>query len=112
MDIVPAATVDATEAVPGAHLKLLAGGEQMNVQHFSIDPGAVVPAHDHPHEQTGYILEGELTFTVGGETLVASAGDSYVIPGGETHGAENHGEVPVVGLDIFSPPRDNPDWQD
>ncbi|WP_435348694.1 cupin domain-containing protein [Haloarchaeobius sp. HRN-SO-5] len=112
MDVVTASAVEATEAVDGAHLKLLAGGTEMNVQHFRIDPGATVPEHSHPHEQTGYMLEGALTFDVGGETLVVEAGDSYVIPGGEAHGAENRGDVPAVGLDIFSPPRDNPDWQD
>ena len=112
MEIVPDSTVEATEAVPGAHLKLLAGGERMNVQHFRIDPGASVPEHSHPHEQAGYILEGSLTFFVDGETRVAEAGDSYVLAGGEEHGAENRGDVPVVGLDIFSPPRDDPDWMD
>lgn len=112
MEIVPESSVESTEAVEGAHLKLLAGGTEMNVQHFTIDPGASVPEHSHPHEQTGYVVQGRLTFTVDGETLVAEAGDSYVIPGGEPHGAENLGDEPVVGLDIFSPPRDEPDWRD
>jgi quercetin dioxygenase-like cupin family protein len=112
MDIVPESDVEAVEAVDGAHLKLLAGGTEMNVQHFRIEPGATVPEHSHPHEQTGYMLEGALTFTVDGETRVVEAGDSYVLPGGEVHGAENRGDVPAVGLDIFSPPRDDPDWKD
>ena len=112
MDIVPASSVEATEAVDGAHLKLLAGGSEMNVQHFRIEPGATVPEHSHPNEQSGYILDGTLTFIVDGETHVVEAGDSYVFAGGEPHGAENRGDVPVVGLDIFSPPRDDPDWMD
>ncbi|CDK40789.1 cupin [Halorubrum sp. AJ67] len=45
----------------------------------------------------------------GGERVV-EAGDTYVIPGGEPHAAANRGDEPVVGYDIFSPPRANPDW--
>jgi quercetin dioxygenase-like cupin family protein len=112
MEIVPEADVESTEAVDGVHLKLLAGGTEANVQQFTIEPGATVPEHSHPHEQVGYVLEGELEFTVDGETLRAETGDSYVVPGGEPHSATNTADVPVVGLDVFSPPRDNPDWRD
>ena len=103
---------EATEAVEGVHLSILAGAEKMNVQHFDIEPGAEVPEHSHPHEQTGYIFEGTLTFLVDGEELEVAAGDSYAIPGDEAHAAENRGEMPVRGVDIFSPPRENPDWKD
>jgi quercetin dioxygenase-like cupin family protein len=112
MERVPLAETDATEAVAGVHLAQLAAGSETSVQHFRIDPGAVVPEHSHPHEQAGYITAGELTFLVDGEELVVSPGDSYVIPGDEPHGAENRGDVAVEGVDIFSPPRTNPDWGD
>lgn len=112
MEIVPEADVESTEAVAGVHLKLLAGGDNENVQHFRIEPGATVPEHSHLHEQVGYIMSGELMFTVDGEERVVRTGDSYVLAGDEPHGAENRGDEPVVGLDIFSPPRDDPDWRD
>lgn len=112
MERVPADARESTEAVDGVHLTLLAGAERMNVQQFSIEPGATVPPHSHPHEQTGYVVEGTLTFTVDGEAVVCGPGDTYAIPGGETHGAENRGDVPVEGFDVFSPPRENPDWQE
>jgi Uncharacterized conserved protein, contains double-stranded beta-helix domain len=112
MEIVSESERPSTEAVDGAHLTLLAGGTEANIQQFTIDPGAVVPEHSHPHEQVGYLLEGTLTFTVDGESLPVEAGDSYVVPGGEPHGAENKGDTAAVGLDIFSPPRDNPDWDE
>lgn len=112
MEVVAEADVESTDAVTGVHLKILAGGENENVQHFVIDPGAVIPEHSHPHEQVGYVIKGTLTFTVPGEEIVVTEGDSYVIPGGESHKAVNEGDLEVVGLDIFSPPRDNPDWQD
>jgi len=101
---------ETVEAVDGVHLAQLAVGDQMSVQHFRIAPGAAVPEHDHHHEQAGFVYEGELTFHVDGEAVVVGAGESYTIPGGEPHAAVNDGEKPVRGIDVFSPPRANPDW--
>ncbi|PSP56089.1 cupin domain-containing protein [Halobacteriales archaeon QS_1_67_19] len=112
MEIVPNEAVESTEAVAGVHLSLLAGAENMNVQHFFIEPGAEVPEHSHENEQTGYITEGTLTFVVDGEEREVSEGDSYAVPADEPHAAENRGSVPVRGVDVFSPPRDDPDWKD
>jgi quercetin dioxygenase-like cupin family protein len=110
MERVSGSKVDPTEAVDGVHLSQLAAGAEMSVQHFRIEPGAAVPEHAHPHEQTGYLTAGTLRFLVDGEELVVSAGDSYAIPGGESHGAENRGDAVAEGVDIFSPPRLDPDW--
>lgn len=112
MEIVSEDAVESTEVVDGVHLKLLASGEEENVQYFTIEAGAVVPEHSHPHEQVGYLLDGRLTFENGSERWRVTAGDSYVIPGGDPHSAENPGDGPAVGVDIFSPPRNAPDWRD
>jgi quercetin dioxygenase-like cupin family protein len=117
-------TVEAVEAV---HLTQLAVGEETSIQGFEIEPGATVPEHDHHHEQTGFVYEGELTFVLeddeasrasenaSGEQsapreVVVGPGDSFTIPGGEPHAAENRGEEPVRGVDVFAPPRPDPDW--
>lgn len=109
MDRVPLG--ETTEAVEKVHLAQLAAGEEMGVQHFEIEPGAVVPMHDHHHEQAGFVYEGELTFLAedGTETAVGK-GDSFVLKGDEPHAAENRGTETVRGVDVFSPPRTNPDW--
>lgn len=109
MDRVPLG--ETTEAVEKVHLAQLAAGEQMGVQHFEIEPGAVVPMHDHHHEQAGFVYDGELTFRAedGTETVVGK-GDSFVLKGDEPHAAENRGTETVRGVDVFSPPRTNPDW--
>ena len=113
MDHVPRESVDSTEAVDGAHLAQLAAGEEMSVQQFTIEPGATVPEHSHRHEQAGYVAEGTLTFLLAdGEEVVYAPGDAYVLAGEEVHGAENRGDVPVEGVDVFSPPRTDPDWQE
>lgn len=110
---------ESAEAVPGVHLTALVAGERMSLQEFRIEPEQEVPTHDHPHEQVGYVTRGELTFVVGDgeastgsarEEILVQAGESYVIPGEEPHAAENRGDVPVEGIDVFSPPRTDPDW--
>ena len=101
---------ETVEVVDGVHLTQLAAGERTSVQHFHIEPGATVPEHSHHHEQAGFIVKGALTFLVDGEAVVTGSGESYVIPGDEPHAAENRADVPVDGVDIFSPPRENPDW--
>ena len=115
---------DPAEAADGVYLTLLAGTESMNVQHFEIQPGAVVEAHSHPNDQTGFLYEGELVFRIGGggdsegegedederEEVVCGPGDSYAIPGEERHAVENRGDVVARGVDIFSPPREAPSW--
>ncbi|MEZ3144208.1 cupin domain-containing protein [Halobaculum sp. MBLA0143] len=110
METVSHADADGVEAVPDVVLQQGAAGEETSVQQFEIEPGATVPEHSHPHEQAGYVARGELTFLVDGEERVVSAGDSYVLAGGEPHAAENRGDEPVVGVDVFAPPRTDPDW--
>ncbi|WP_049926353.1 cupin domain-containing protein [Halopiger goleimassiliensis] len=129
MDRVSLSDLEPTEAADGVHLALMAGGESMNVQHFEIEPGAVVAEHSHPHEQTGFIYEGEVVFLTDsdeqrsssdressipddGEEIVCGPGDAYAIPGEQPHAAENRGDETVRGIDVFSPPRENPTWQD
>ena len=103
---------ESAEPIDGVHLALLAGGDRMNVQGFAIDPGATIPEHSHEHEQTGVVYEGELTLLVDGEPIVVGPGDSYAIPGGEPHAAENRTDESVRGVDVFSPPRTDPDWME
>ncbi|MGM0590506.1 MAG: cupin domain-containing protein [Halobacteriota archaeon] len=107
MQRVTLSEVDVAEAVPGVHLAQLAAGDQMSIQYFHIGPGERVPEHSHPHEQVGVVVEGTVTFVLAdGAEIVVCDGDTYSIPGGEAHAAENRGDVDVVGYDIFSPPRD------
>jgi len=110
MDVVQIDDGRSGDPVEGVHLTLMAGGERMNVQRFEIEPGAEVPVHSHDNEQTGQIYEGTLTFLVDGEELECGPGDTYAIPSGEPHGARNDGTETVIGVDVFSPPRKNPDW--
>jgi len=112
MEFVQHSARETVEAVEGVHLTQLAVGEAMSVQHFHIEPGAVVPEHSHHHEQTGYVMSGSGVFTIDGEEYPTGPGDSYAIDSDLPHSLENPTEEPLSGIDVFSPPRANPDWQD
>lgn len=113
MEHVPLDRDDEVEAVDNVHLAQLAVGDNMSVQHFRIEPGATVPEHSHHHEQTGFVYRGELTFILDdGSEIVVGDGDSYALASNEPHAAENRGDVPVEGVDMFDPPRPSPDWDE
>lgn len=95
-------SADPLELVPGVTMRPLFGdGAMLNL--LEVQPGAVVPAHDHPHEQLGYVLEGELVLELDGVEHTLGPGDAYQIPGGTTHAAWSNG--PCLVLDIFQPVR-------
>jgi quercetin dioxygenase-like cupin family protein len=110
METMEPAEGETVEVVEGVYLTQLVAGDRTSTQHVRVEPGATVPEHSHRHEQAGYIAGGTLTFLVDGEEHEVGPGESFVIPGEEPHAAENRGDGPVEGVDIFSPPRTDPDW--
>ena len=81
-------------------------GEKMLVAIVELEAGAVLPAHQHHHEQISYILEGELEFDLDGETQMVTAGDIVVIPSNMPHTVKV-GANPAKVLDMFNPVRDD-----
>ena len=66
--------------------------------------GRELEAHVHHDEDDAfYILEGELTFEVAGETVKAPAGTFVLVPPGVEHGFRNDGTDPVRILNIHAP---------
>jgi quercetin dioxygenase-like cupin family protein len=96
--------------VHGVDLKLIAGDNTM-LSFVTLEPGAVVPFHSHPHEQMGTVLEGELVFYIGGSDeehgRIMRPGETWLVPGNTLHGARNASEKPCVALDIFGPVRED-----
>ena len=102
---------DSAEAVPGVHLAQLGTGDNLNAQHFELEPETEIPEHDHSdNEQLSFVYEGAVTFLVDGEAVTANAGDVCIFAPGETHAIENRGEVTARGIDVYGPPRPAPDW--
>lgn len=104
IDVVRASDVEPVEMVPDVWRRTLAWGERLMVVQVTLEEGAVVPAHRHPHEQITYIVEGELSMDVEGRTYVLGAGNSLLFPGDVEHGATALKRTLVV--DTFSPPRE------
>ncbi|WP_254273674.1 cupin domain-containing protein [Haloarcula marina] len=113
MDVVSDTHADEVEVEPGVYLAQLAAGSEMSIQHLRIEPGGRVPEHSHHHEQVGFVYQGEQTFVLDdGEAVTVGPGESYRLESHEVHAAENRGEAELLAIDVFSPPRPNPDWLD
>lgn len=82
-------------------------GENIMISLVEMGPGDVVPPHHHPEEQAGYVVEGELEFTMDGETRKVAQGEIFFIPGGKEHAVRVSGEGPAKVVDIFSPVRED-----
>ena len=82
-------------------------GEKMTVALIHLRKGAIVPMHQHEHEQCSTVQRGRIHFVVVGEEAMLQAGDVLVIPPGAPHTVEALEDSLV--LDMFSPARD--DWQ-
>lgn len=79
-------------------------GSKMLMSRVDLEPGAILPDHSHPHEQTGIVISGEVEMTIDGETRFLECGDAYIIPAGVRHSATAVDE-PAALIDIFSPVR-------
>jgi len=102
--IVHLSQVEPVEMVPGVWRRTLVYGDRAMIVHVTLDPGATVPAHSHPHEQVGYVLSGKLSLPIGGVEHSLKSGDSYLIPSNVEHDAVSAGGAEVI--DVFSPPRE------
>lgn len=88
---------------PGVEAHTMAG-QQVMLSWVDFEPRAEVPAHSHPHEQIGVLLEGELEFQVGDEQRTLQPGDMWRIPGGVVHRVVA-GPAGARALDVFHPVR-------
>ncbi len=97
-----------TIAVVGDVYRFLATGEETNGQYAMLEaivpPGGGPPPHVHRREEEGfYILEGEITFTINGERVVATAGMFANMPVGTPHSFKNESGKPAKMLISVAP---------
>jgi quercetin dioxygenase-like cupin family protein len=98
------ADVPETEFTSQIRRRLISGQKVMLVK-LSLDQGAIVGQHSHPHEQVSYVFTGALEFTINDQKRVAYGGDVVVIPSNAPHAVVVLEQAEV--LDIFSPPRED-----
>jgi quercetin dioxygenase-like cupin family protein len=97
-----------TVAVVGDVYRFLATGEDTNhtyaLWEALVPPGGGPPPHVHSREEEGfYVLEGEITFTVDGERVVATAGTFANMPVGTPHSFRNESDKPARMLISVAP---------
>ena len=98
-------TAKSRQLVKGVELSTLVHGEKTLMGQFKIAKGSAIPAHSHPHEQTGIMISGKLRWNVGGETMETETGDSWCLPGGLEHSAEALEDSIII--EVFSPVRED-----
>jgi quercetin dioxygenase-like cupin family protein len=97
-----------TVAVVGDVYRFLATGEDTDGRYALweaiVPPGGGPPPHVHSREEEGfYVLEGEITFTVNGERVVAGAGTFANMPVGAPHSFKNESARPARMLISVAP---------
>jgi len=97
-----------TIAVVGDVYRFLATSEDTNGKYAMwealVPPGGGPPPHVHSREEESfYILEGEITFTIDGKPLVATAGMFANMPVGMPHSFKNESSKPARMLISVAP---------
>jgi quercetin dioxygenase-like cupin family protein len=82
-------------------------GKEATLVAIELDPDTKVPEHQHVNEQTGILLRGAVTFTVGDETKALAPGATWVIPANVPHGVHAGPDGAFI-VELFAPPR--ADW--
>ena len=92
------------ELLPGINARTF-WGDRVMLAVVDLDANSMLPTHSHPHEQAGYVLEGELEMNIAGNLRLIRPGDIYFIPGNIEHSVTVGSQGAKI-LDIFSPIRE------
>ncbi len=96
----------AVTTADGAQRRVLCHGGALMLVQFTFDAGITSWAHSHPHEQSGYVVSGEIDFLMDGYAPVRlRAGGSYYVPSNVRHHVVTY--APSVLLDAFTPIRED-----
>lgn len=96
-------SIPSKEIMPGYHGKMV-HAEKMSWAFWTVELGAEVPMHHHPHEQIMYVVEGDFEFTLDGKTSIYKPGDVVVIPSNLPHSGRALTACKL--MDVFSPVRE------
>jgi quercetin dioxygenase-like cupin family protein len=92
-----------TQILNGIKIKTICHGENMNMNEFVLQKNTVLPEHNHPNEQIGYLISGKMKLYIGDTNKTLLPGDSWCIQKNIKHKAEILEDS--IALEIFSPLR-------
>ena len=91
-------TLKLDEFRPGIRSKL-ESGTNLTMAFMEIASDKEGTAHDHPFDQCGVVIEGEIEMSVGEEKRLLRPMETYFIPAGTEHNWKTSG-LPAKILDI------------
>ena len=74
------------------------------------EPGRRVRLHKHDYDEVVHVIEGQSTWTIGDQQVIARAGDTVVVHAGEAHGFVNSGQGQLRQIDIHLHPAFETTW--
>ncbi|MDQ6436769.1 cupin domain-containing protein [Mesorhizobium sp. LHD-90] len=96
--------IAAQTPIPGFVGKVM-HSDSMTFALWEISAGALLPEHDHVHEQVVHMLDGAFELTVDGRTETLSRGQVAAIPSNARHSGRALTDCRI--LDAFSPVRED-----
>jgi quercetin dioxygenase-like cupin family protein len=91
--------------IKGIKQKTLVYGEHTLMTELRMRKGTRIPTHNHPNEQTGFLLSGRTRLFIEDQIYTCSPGDSWCIPGNTDHATFAIKDSVVI--EIFSPVRED-----
>lgn len=92
------------EVIPGYEACSIHTGT-MTFMYWKVAEGAVMPRHQHIHEQVAHVLTGRFELTVDDQTRILEPGTVAVIPPNVPHGGRALTHCTL--LDVFHPERED-----
>lgn len=92
-----------TSPIDGIEMKTLTYGDKTLLTRFNLKKDSVLPRHFHPHEQTGYLVSGNIKLIIGETEYNVYPGDSWCIKSDIEHQAIIIEDS--VAIEVFSPVR-------
>ncbi len=91
-------TLSLDEFRPGIFSKIQAG-TNLTMALMQIGADKEGPPHDHPFDQCGVVIDGEIEMSIGADTRLFKPMEAYFIPAGITHSWKTVGQSATI-LDI------------
>ena len=97
----------------GGRVRFICPAEKTNktwsLMEATLPRDAGPPPHDHPWDESYYIIEGDVNFTLGDKTMRVTTGDFIYAPAGVLHGFKGASDKPARIL-VFDAPAHAEDF--